>query len=547
MDALTRPEDAIDFRQPDYLALIEARVERLARLRADPQLWAWSRAYYREHIADFISDWGVTFDPRVISAGRSAHLPFVLQLKQRQMVEWIIERWKKSESGIIEKSRDTGVSWICMSVAIALCTLYDGMSIGFGSATKAKLDRSGDPDSLFFKGRMFVAGLPPEFRAGCDIELNAPDERILFPATGSSITGEVGDNIGRGGRKALYFVDEAAFIEHPKLMESALSGTTDCRIDVSSVSLQGMDNEFAIRRHSGRVPVFTLHYRDDLRRDAAWAAKKEASLDPVVWAADYEIDYTGAAKGVIIESAWVRAAIDAHLALPKEDWAGTRWGALDIADEGLNLNAFAARHGNQIIECRRWSGKGSELQQTVERAFELCDEFRLEGFDYDADGGGAHARGPARQIAERRGLKNYRPVRVNAFRGSSSVFDPERKAPGTDVKNEDRYHNAKAQGYGSLAGRFRNTYSAVKGLPYDKTQLISLSSSITELNKLCIELARPRWKIATTGKLLVDKLGDSALSPDLADALMMVMAPKHLPMRINRSLLRDPRNPYGPA
>ena len=55
--------------------------------------------------------------------------------------------------------------------------------------------------------------------------------------------GEAGDNIGRGDRTTLYLVDEAAFLQRPLLIDAALSQTTRCRIDLSSVN--GMTNPFA--------------------------------------------------------------------------------------------------------------------------------------------------------------------------------------------------------------------------------------------------------------------------------------------------------------
>jgi hypothetical protein len=37
------------------------------------------------------------------------------------------------------------------------------------------------------------------------------------------LKGEAGDNIGRGDRTTLYFVDEAAFLQRPLLIDAALA------------------------------------------------------------------------------------------------------------------------------------------------------------------------------------------------------------------------------------------------------------------------------------------------------------------------------------
>jgi hypothetical protein len=530
-----RAEELFDWKEPNYLAIVQARVERINRLRANPDMLPGLRVYYRTHPADFINDFGCTVDPRNVAIGRPTTLPFVLMPKQRELVDWIVERWRHNESALIEKSRDVGASWLFMALACTLCLFHDGMMIGVGSAKEDKLDRTGDPDTLFYKARAFMSLLPVEFRNGWDVNRDSLYLRLLFPATGSSITGEAGDRIGLGGRKAIYGVDESAFTEHPDLIEQSLIATTDCRIDWSSVN--GMSNWFGMRRHSGRVPVFTYHYRDDLRKDDAWRDAKKGASDPVVWASQYELDYSASIEGVIIPQEWVQSAVDADKKL-KLTPTGVRRGALDVADEGRDLNCFAARHGMSVLACEVWSGKNSDIFATTERAFQLCDDLNLDGFDYDADGLGAGVRGDAKRIlARRKAALQLRSVRVQDFRGSAAVFEPERLVPGTDVKAKDRYQNAKAQAYFHLRDLFRNTHGAVAGGEYDPDSLISLSSAIPDVQKLCIELSQPQWKTSASGKVVVDKMPDGSLSPNRADALMILFAPRWRPIRISDALL----------
>jgi phage terminase large subunit len=534
-----RIEEGFDFRHPDYEAVARVRKARLEYLRAHPEQFQLLKLYYRKHIADFISDWGITYDPRNVSKGRPAFMPFILQPKQRELIEWILERWRANEPGIVEKSRDTGASWVTMALAISLCVLYEGISIGFGSATEIKLDRSGDPDSLFWKGRLFIEHLPAEFRGGCDIRYDAPDKRILFPDTAGSITGEVGDKIGHGGRKTIYFLDESAHVEHPQLIDSGLVGVTDCRIDVSSVSINGMANAFAQRRHSGKIQVFTYHYRDDLRKDGAWRTKKEGDTDPIVWAANYEINYSAAAEGVIIPYLWVQAAVGARQKL-KLTMTGVRRGALDVADEGPDLNCLAARHGNEVIHCESWSGKNSDQFFTAERAYLICDNLKLEGFEYDADGLGGNIKAAAVRIAERRAKQHLRRLDCRPFKGSAGVFDPERNAPGTDIKNKERFQNLKSQSWFLLRDLLWHTFRAVNGEDHDSDKVLSLSPDIPELQKLMIEISQPQWRQSTTGKIVVEKKPDGVKSPDRGDAVMMLFAPKRRPMKIDERLLEDP-------
>jgi phage terminase large subunit len=530
----SRIEDTFDFRSPDYVAVFRARAQRLQRLRESPQSLPHLKAWYREHIADFVSDWGMTYDPRGVSRTQPAYLPFILQPKQRELVEWIIERWRAASGGLVEKSRDVGASWIAMATSVALCVLYPGITIGFGSATELKLDRSGDPDSLFWKGRLFVENLPWVFRGGCDISVHAPDKRLLFPFTGSSITGEVGDTIGRSGRKAIYFVDEAAFIQHPKLIESALSGNTDCRIDISSASIEGEANDFAIRRQSGQHKVFTLHYRDDLRKDDAWRAKKQATLDPIVWAADYEINYAAATEGAVIPALWRDAAVGAAEKLGYVPSGCKRLG-LDVADEGADLNCAAGRHGSLLDFLESWTGKNSDTFKTAARAVSICEGGRYEGIDYDADGLGAFVRGDVNRINEDRVNEGKEPILIEPFRGSASgegLYDPDGEMVEGRI-NREYFANLKAQSWMAFRERFRNTYRAViEGIAVDLDACIFIPRDLPELAELLLELARPTYSINTAGKLLVNKMPDGMKSPNRADAVMIAFNPTAGALRI---------------
>lgn len=535
MNAVLRPEETFDWRQPDYAAIFRARAERLARIRQHRERLPALRLYYRDHIADFVSDWGCTIDPRNLSKGQPAFLPFVLMPKQRELVDWILERWQRNEPGIVEKSRDVGASWLAMAISVSLCLFRDGVAIGFGSAKEDKLDRSGDPDTLFAKGRSFIESLPVEFRNGFS-DSDSLYMRLLFPATGSSITGEAGDNIGRGGRKSMFFIDEAAHLEHPELVDASLIANTDCRIDISSVN--GMANSFARRRHSGDFPVFTLHYRHDLRKDEAWREQKRKTTDSVVWNAEYELNYTASVEGVIIPQEWVQAAIGSAEKLRIKP-SGERKGALDVADQGRDVNAFAALHGIAVTNCESWSGQGSDLGATTERAFLRCDDWLLEAFDYDADGLGAGVRGFANRIRERRLGERLRAIKVAEFRGSAGVFQPDQKVPGTDRTALDMFQNLKAQAWWSLRRRFEATARAIAGADFDSDEIISLSPDIPNLQKLCIELSQPQWKLSATGKIMVDKVPDGEMSPNLADAVMMLFAPRARPMKIADSAFDD--------
>lgn len=523
-----------DFRSPDYPAVYRRRAEAYRRVQAHPEHLPALFAHYRNNPADFVSDWGVTFDPRNVERGLPSAIPFILFPRQREWIDWCLERWGGQEPGLTEKTRDMGMSWLTIALACTLCLFREGVVVGFGSRKEEYVDKIGSPKSLFYKARAFMSGLPPEFRRGWDASKHAPHMRIQFPATGSVITGESGDGIGRGDRTSIYFVDEAAFLERPQLVEASLSQTTNCRIDISTPN--GIGNPFAQKRMSGRIPVFTFHWRDDPRKDEAWYAKQVAELDPVTVAQEIDINYSASVEGVLIPSAWVQAAVGALEklnALP----SGARRGALDVADEGIDKNAFCARHGVAVEHIEQWSGRGGDIFETVERAFGLCDDLRLDGFDYDADGLGAGCRGDSRVINARRLAAGQRKLTVEMFRGSGEVFRPD-SCMVEGRTNRDFFANLKAQSWWALRQRFQATYRAVvEGQKVDLDGIISLSPTLPDLTKLTLELSQPTYSISVAGKIIVDKTPDGARSPNLADAVMIAFAPKPRAMTINPSVL----------
>jgi phage terminase large subunit len=527
------PGVTFNFRDPDYRPVFRRRLELLEKLRADPGMLAAFKVHYRYNPADFINDWGVTFDPRLIERELPAVMPFVLFPRQRECIEYIVRKWREGKPGLIEKSRDVGLSWIAVGLGCTLCVFNDSFVVGYGSRKEEYVDKLDSPKALFYKARMFMKYLPPEFRAGWQEKKHAPHMRLMFPDTGSVMTGEAGDGIGRGDRTSLYLVDEAAFLERPMLIEASLSATTNCRIDLSSVN--GMDNPFAQKRHAGKIEVFVFDWRDDPRKDDAWYAKQvEEAADPVIVAQEIDRNYTASKEGIVIPNAWVQSSIDAHVKLGIQP-TGALSGALDIADEGRDLNSFGSRHGVVLRTLEKWAGIGSDIFGTVAKAFGICDVFGLRSFLYDSDGLGAGARGDARVLNEQRKEADRKPIDAEPFRGSGSVIDPDGPIPSATRKkgdkdertNKDFFANRKAQAWWALRVRFQITHRAVtEGAEFDPDEIISLSSDLSELAALTVELSQPTYSINGAGKILIDKAPDGSRSPNLADTVMMLYSPQ---------------------
>ncbi len=116
-----------------------------------------------------------------------------------------------------------------------------------------------------------------------------------------------------------------------------------------------MDNPFAQKRHSGRIPVFTFHWRNDPRKDEQWYEKECLKIDnPVIVAQELDLNYQASVEGILIPAEWVQAAIDAHIKLGFLTTGAKRLG-FDVADEGDDSNALTFVHGSVVTDCQQWS------------------------------------------------------------------------------------------------------------------------------------------------------------------------------------------------
>lgn len=372
---LEAAQPQIDWKNPDYTAIWRQRIEMARRLAelTDDELQAL-KAYYQANPADFISHWGVTFDPRMKERGLPTTMPFVLFPKQREAVEWIVARWKGREDGLIEKSRDMGISWVTVGVAVWMWALFDGTVIGFGSRKEDYVDKIGDPDSLFWKLRSFVRTLPPRLRPRLyDERKHAPFMRLINPDNGSVVGGEAGDNIGRGARASIYFLDEAAFIEHPEATDASLSQTTNCQIHLSTPNGEG--NPFWQKRHGGRWPVFVFDWKDDPRKDQAWYEAQKRKKTPVIVAQEIDRDYSAAVSNSFIPSSLVIAA----QARGPADVAAVgpiRMG-LDVARFGDDKTVLTIRRGRVLVKQTAWNK--TDLMSTAARVHQEILAYERSG------------------------------------------------------------------------------------------------------------------------------------------------------------------------
>jgi phage terminase large subunit len=522
------PTEAFDFSSPDYSAVFAERFRRLQWLRKNQQSIPALKKHYRDNVGQFTCDWGCTYDPRNIERGLPAEIPFILFPRQREWMQWVVERWKGSEDGLTEKSRDMGVTWLSVALAAELWLFNPGIAIGFGSRKAELVDRLGDMDSIFEKIRMYLRLIPPEFlpygmppkesRKRRYVEAkDASHMKIFNIETLSSITGEAGDNIGRGGRKSIYFKDESAFYERPQKIDAALSQTSRCKMDISTPN--GVGNPFWSKRFGGKIPVFTFHWKEDPRKDEAWYQRQKDTLDPVTVAQEIDIDYAASIDGVCIPGPWVQAAVNLHEKLGLVP-SGRRRCGLDVADEeGSDANAIAEIIGTTVLEIDSWNG--IDTHQTACRADAFASSKRAEYVNYDSIGPGAGVRGSSKSLPT-----TFYAVAVSESPRRGHVID------NSDKLNRDHYLNLRAQLWWEMRIRCQRAYQHLEGIKY-----YSLDEMVSLPNHpgLISQLSQPLFGYTDAGKIVIESKDAmktrGVKSPNEAEAVLLGFAqPKREPM-----------------
>jgi hypothetical protein len=192
-----------------------------------------------------------TFDPRK----PNPKLPFITYpyqdegfLAMNSALPRLGTHTSESDMGhdlLIEKSRDMGASWMCLTAMQWRWHFHDLQTFLFVSRKEQLVDGSGD--SMFGHVRFILKNLPSWLRP----EVKDNKLKLWNMENGSKLEGEsTTDNIGRGGRRTGMVLDEfAAFEGGGDEALSATADNTNCRFFNSTPN--GTGNAFYAQREKG--------------------------------------------------------------------------------------------------------------------------------------------------------------------------------------------------------------------------------------------------------------------------------------------------------
>ncbi len=534
------------YTRPNYESINNERKKRFLLIKDDQKMLISSKSYYSCRPVEFIDDWCVTYDPRNAGTNIPTLMPFCLFDRQKEFITFLYECLIDQENGAIEKCRDVGATWLACSFSVWCWLFIDGSSIGWGSRKEQLVHKIGDPGSIFEKMNIIINNLPSFFKPIGFIERDhVTYMRIINPENHNTITGEAGDNIGRGDRKTMFLKDESSHYEHAEKIEAALGDNTNVQIDISSVN--GPNTIFqrkiyanphwypGLKFPSGITRIFIFDWRDHPFKDQNWYDRRKAKAEREglmhLFAAEVDRDASAAVEGTLIKPAWVKAAIDAHKKLNVEI-TGKVMAAFDVADGGRDKNALAIRKGILLNFSEAWAGEAGPATQ---KAIFHVKQNNATSFQYDSIGVGTGAKVETNRLAENNALPEN--LKILPWCAAASPLRPRaRVIPGDKQSpiNNDFYASLKSQAWWQLMIRFEKTFKViVNGDVYPIDELISINSEIEYLSELEKELSQVTYSHNGSGKIVIDKNPEGTKSPNRADSVMMV----YWPIRAKRVLI----------
>ncbi len=227
------------------------------------------------HNPDFTEDYGIlrffkyhlfTHDPRKNIVSRysleNPQMPFLLFDFQKEAVKEYVNAVLEGYDVLTEKSRDMGVSWIVISVALWFWLQRGaGNDILIGSQKFEKVDKKGKIDTLLEKFRynlyrIHLAFWPENYNREKDDNVGS----IINRHTGSFISGEANnENFATSGRYLFIIPDEySKWLDTDDKAWTSMGDATPCRLPVSTP--WGLGRKFAKLRFQSDIKVLTFHW-----------------------------------------------------------------------------------------------------------------------------------------------------------------------------------------------------------------------------------------------------------------------------------------------
>lgn len=231
-----------------------------------------------------------------------ASIPFILYPYEKDLIEWMEYKYKHKEHGLIEKSRQMGVTWTTLAWIYSHWLFDDDFVALIGSRKEELVDKRDKDDTLFYKLDYFITRTPKWLLPkGFNYDKDRRHLLLVNKRTDSLVFGESSNpNFGRGCTAGLALLDEFAAWPEASASWDSLSAATDVKFVISTPRAA---TYFKTLRFSDEFKghVKTIHWSQHPEKDQAWYEKQKEMLPPDTLSQEVDISYNVSGRGKVYE------------------------------------------------------------------------------------------------------------------------------------------------------------------------------------------------------------------------------------------------------
>jgi len=248
----------------------------------------------------WINTFTYTYDPRKVLDGKYPVLPFITY-------EFQDPPFLQMQSAIgrhdllVEKSRDMGLSWMCVTTMAWFWQFREKNSFMFSSRNEDLVVDVHNPDSLFWKFDHLCHYQPEWLYAMANsTRLNRTNPNTISTIDGASRTSD----LGRGGRRTAMLLDEFASYHPADSYEANMASqhNTDCRLINSTPKGPGRCYDDLAQKYDGGTKL-RIHWSEHPEKRPGLYTTQEGVIHVIDNDYDFPMDYKFIADGKL-RSPW---------------------------------------------------------------------------------------------------------------------------------------------------------------------------------------------------------------------------------------------------
>lgn len=336
------------------------RIQVLNKCRINPETRALVMAQCKRDNVFWTNLFAWTLNPRVVPS----NVPFILYPKQIEIYKKLDNALERSRNGelvnvYLDKPRDVGATVTLMNWILHRMLFDDNFNALIGSRKEDYVDKTGEPNTLFYKLDYTIQRLPKWMLNGYTEKLNRSSMIIRSPFNNNTIGGESSSpNFGRGGRSTVTVMDELGFWETARSAYESCGNTTNLRISMSTPPEDGKDNFVykLVTGKAGKVEIIDMSWKDVPGRTEEWLQAQKENGSEEAFAREILKSFDGTVEGKVY-------AADLHLAKIEKTIYDPRKPLYIVMDDGLDGTALIWLqkdfHTGHIfaLDCYQNSGK----------------------------------------------------------------------------------------------------------------------------------------------------------------------------------------------